>query len=35
MSKEQKIAFSWLDLYFYLVGAFVCIPYAFLRKNIT
>ena len=35
MRKEQEIAFSWLDLYWYLVGAFICIPYAFLRKNIT
>lgn len=29
------IAFSWLDWYWYAVGAYICIPYAFLRRNIT
>ena len=33
--KELAISFSWLDLYWYFVGAYICIPYAFLRRNIT
>lgn len=35
LRKEQEIAFSWLDWYWYLVGAYICVPYAFLRPVIT
>ena len=34
LQKERQIAFSWLDWYWYAVGAYICIPYAFLRRNI-
>ena len=26
LQKEQHIAFSWLDWYWYAVGAYICIP---------
>ena len=35
LQKDQAIAFSWLDWYWYFVGAYICIPYAFLRQKIT
>ncbi len=35
LQKDQHIALSWLDWYWYAVGAYICIPYAFLRRNIT
>lgn len=32
--KDQQIAFHWLDWYWYSVGVYVCIPYAFNRNKI-
>jgi len=34
LRKDQEIAFSWMDWYWYAVGAYICIPYAFLRRAI-
>lgn len=34
LRKDHEIAWSWLDWYWYFVGAYICIPYAFLRRKI-
>lgn len=33
LQKEKQIKISWLDWYWYAVGAYICIPYAFLRRK--
>ena len=33
LQKEKQILFSWLDYYWYFVGAYICIPYAFVRRK--
>jgi hypothetical protein len=35
LRKDEEIAFSWLDWYWYFVSAYICIPYAFLRRKLT
>ena len=35
MQKDHEIKYSWLDVYWYAVGAYICIPYAFLRRKLT
>ncbi len=35
VTKDQQIAFHWVDWYWYLVGFYVCIPYAFNRNKIN
>jgi hypothetical protein len=34
LNKDLQIAFHWVDWYWYAVGFYVCIPYAFNRKKI-
>ena len=32
--KDNVIEFNWLDVYWYAVGAYICIPNAFLRRRL-
>ncbi len=34
LNKDLQIAFHWVDWYWYAVGFYVCIPYAFNRNKI-
>ena len=34
LRKEKEIEMNWLDWYWYAVGAFTCLPYAFTRNKI-
>jgi len=34
LQKEERIQVEWLDLYWYLIGAYICIPKVFLREKI-
>ena len=35
LRKDAEIKFSWLDVYWYMVGTYIAIPYVFLRRSIT
>ena len=35
LRKDSEIRYSWLDVYWYMVGAYIAIPYAFLRRSIV
>jgi len=34
LRKEKEIEMNWLDWFWYAVGAFTCLPYAFNRNKI-